>query len=317
MGLDLRTCVSCKQFTTSPDFSYPASAPRVDRAQHADNEKRHRRNSRGDEKAAQIPCKLQRDERNTVHQQLRSRVADQVVRRQTVRRSKIAVRFPRRQPARTRPGSQPVSVRDEISRTVPVIQSLAKIANIPLSIDTCKSQVADAALRAGAALVNDISGLRFDNKMAKVIARHKAPVIITHIKGTPQNMQNRPVYKAVIPEIMDSLRESIAIAEQAGIPGDRIIIDPGIGFGKTVAHNLEIIRRLDEFGGFEKPLLLGPSRKSFIGKVLGDLPVTERLEGTAAAVAAGILKGAHIIRVHDVKAMVRVAQLTDAIKNSL
>jgi len=217
----------------------------------------------------------------------------------------------------TRPGSQPVSIRDEIARTVPVIQSLAKIANIPLSIDTCKSQVADAALRAGAALVNDISGLRFDNRMAKVIARHKAPVVIMHIKGTPQDMQNKPVYKALIPEIMDYLRESMSIAEQAGISADRIIIDPGIGFGKTVAHNLEIIRRLDEFAGFEKPLLLGPSRKSFIGKVLGGLPVRSRLEGTAAAVAAGILKGAHIIRVHDVKEMVRVARFTDAIKNGL
>jgi dihydropteroate synthase len=217
----------------------------------------------------------------------------------------------------TRPGSEPVSVRDEISRTIPVIQSLVKAANIPVSIDTCKSQVADAALSAGASIVNDISGLRFDKKMAHVIARHKAPVAIMHIKGTPKNMQNNPVYKALIPEIMDSLRESIAIAEQAGIPGDRIIIDPGIGFGKTVAHNLEIIRRLDEFAGFEKPVLLGPSRKSFIGKVLGDLPVTERLEGTAAAVAAAILKGAHILRVHDVKEMVRVARLADAIKKGL
>ena len=217
----------------------------------------------------------------------------------------------------TRPGSEPVSVRDEISRTIPVIQSLVKVANIPVSIDTCKSQVADAALSAGASIVNDISGLRFDKKMAHVIARHKAPVAIMHIKGTPKNMQNNPVYKALIPEIMDSLRESIAIAEQAGIPGDRIIIDPGIGFGKTAEHNLEIIRRLDEFAGFEKPVLLGPSRKSFIGKVLGDLPVTERLEGTAAAVAAAILKGAHILRVHDVKEMVRVARLADAIKKGL
>ena len=217
----------------------------------------------------------------------------------------------------TRPGSEPVSVRDEISRTITVIQSLVKVANIPVSIDTCKSQVADAALSAGASIVNDISGLRFDKKMAHVIARHKAPVAIMHIKGTPKNMQNNPVYKALIPEIMDFLRESIAIAEQAGIPGDRIIIDPGIGFGKTAEHNLEIIRRLDEFAGFEKPVLLGPSRKSFIGKVLGDLPVTERLEGTAAAVAAAILKGAHILRVHDVKEMVRVARLADAIKKGL
>ncbi|UCH45479.1 MAG: dihydropteroate synthase [Nitrospiraceae bacterium] len=217
----------------------------------------------------------------------------------------------------TRPGSEPVSVRDEISRTIPVIQSLVKVANIPVSIDTCKSQVADAALSAGASIVNDISGLRFDKNMAHIIARHKAPVAIMHIKGTPKNMQNNPVYKSLIPEIMDSLRESIAIAEQAGIPGDRIIIDPGIGFGKTAAHNLEIIRRLDEFAGFEKPVLLGPSRKSFIGKVLGDLPVTERLEGTAAAVAAAILKGAHILRVHDVKEMVRVARLADAIKKGL
>jgi dihydropteroate synthase len=135
-----------------------------------------------------------------------------------------------------------------------------------------------------------------------------------HIKGTPENMQKNPVYKSLVPEIMDYLREGIDIAVQAGIPEDRIILDPGIGFGKTVEHNLEIIKRLNEFEGLEKPVLLGHSRKSFIGRVLDDLPVTDRLEGTAAAASIGIFNGANIIRVHDVKEMVRVARTADAVR---
>jgi dihydropteroate synthase len=163
-------------------------------------------------------------------------------------------------------------------------------------------------------MVNDISGLRFDKKMPKVVAKHKVPVVIMHIKGTPENMQKSPAYNALIPEVMDYFFEGIAIASEAGIADDMIILDPGIGFGKTVAHNLEIIKRLNEFAGFEKPLLLGHSRKSFIGKLLGDLPVSERLEGTSAAAAIGIFNGANIIRVHDVKEMVRVARVADGIK---
>jgi dihydropteroate synthase len=216
----------------------------------------------------------------------------------------------------TRPGSDPVPVKEEIRRVVPVIEELSKKIKVPISIDTYKADVARAALSAGASMVNDISGLRFDPEMSLTVARYNVPVVIMHIKGTPKNMQENPTYTALIPEIMDYLREGIEIARKAGISEDKIIIDPGIGFGKTVEHNLEIINRLNEFAGFEKPILLGPSRKSFIGRMLGDLPVTERLEGTAAAVAIGIFNGANIVRVHDVKAMVRVARIADAIKRA-
>lgn len=214
----------------------------------------------------------------------------------------------------TRPGSQAVALDEEVRRVIPVIEAMAGKVKVPISIDTHKSQVAELAIKAGASIVNDISGLRFDKRMAEVAARYGVAVVIMHIKGTPQNMQQNPTYKALIPEIMDYLREGILIARKAGVADDKIIIDPGIGFGKTIGDNLEILRRLGEFTGFEKPILIGPSRKSFIGKTLGDLPVTERLEGTAAAVAIGIFNGANIIRVHDVKEMVRVARIADAIK---
>ncbi len=213
----------------------------------------------------------------------------------------------------TRPGAKAVTLKEEIKRVVPVIEALAKKVSIPISIDTYKSAVADAAISAGASIVNDISGLRFDRRMPKVAARHKTPVVIMHIKGTPKNMQKNPSYKSLIPEIVDYLTGSIAIARDAGIPDDMIIIDPGIGFGKTLEHNLEIINRLNEFRGFEKPILIGPSRKSFIGKILGGLPAEERIEGTASAVAIGIFNGANIIRAHDVKAMSRVAKVADAV----
>ncbi len=217
----------------------------------------------------------------------------------------------------TRPGAEKVSVKEEIRRTISVIEALAQSVSVPLSIDTYKSPVAEAALAAGASLINDISGLRFDSKMANVAARNDVPVIIMHIRGTPENMQKNPSYVALVPEIMDYLYGSIDIARSAGVSDSRIIIDPGIGFGKTVEHNLEIINRLHEFEGFEKPVLLGHSRKSFIGKILGDAPVSDRLEGTAAVTAVGILNGANIIRVHDVKEMVRVARVADRIKRSV
>lgn len=214
----------------------------------------------------------------------------------------------------TRPGAEPISTEEEIRRVVPVIEALEKKIKVPISIDTYKAGVAEKALSAGADIVNDISGLRFDPDMPGVVVRYQVPVVIMHIKGTPRDMQVNPTYKALIPEIMDYFREGIEIAKKAGVSEEKIIIDPGIGFGKTVEHNLEIIRRLNEFTGFERPILLGPSRKSFIGKILGDLPVTERLEGTASAVAIGIFSGANIIRVHNVKEMVRVARIADAIK---
>lgn len=213
----------------------------------------------------------------------------------------------------TRPGAEPVSEEEELSRTIPVIEAIASKTNIPISIDTYKANIAKRALDAGASMVNDISGLRFDSAMPETVAQYKIPVVIMHIKGEPQNMQTNPVYEAVIPEIMDYLREGIRIAEDAGIPSEHILIDPGIGFGKTFEHNLEIIRNLHEFTLLEKPILIGVSRKAFIGKILGNAPVSERLEGTAAAVAVSILNSANIVRVHDVKEMKKIAIVADAI----
>lgn len=213
----------------------------------------------------------------------------------------------------TRPGSEPVPVEEEIRRTIPVIRALSKEIKIPISIDTYKAEVARQALDAGASMVNDISGLRFDPDMPRIVAEYDVPVIIMHIKGRPKDMQANPVYDALIPEIMDYLRISIRLAIKFGIKEDRIIIDPGIGFGKTFEHNLEIINNLKEFTLLEKPVAIGVSRKAFIGKILGDLPPQERFEGTAAAVAISIYNGANIVRVHDVKSMVRVARIVDSI----
>lgn len=215
----------------------------------------------------------------------------------------------------TRPGAEPVTVEEELRRTIPVIEVLAKEINVPISIDTYKSEVAKKALDAGASIVNDISGLRFDPEMAKVVSEYKVPVVIMHIKGRPKDMQQNPVYEALIPEIMDYLREGIRLAKEAGVSEDKIIIDPGIGFGKTFNQNLGIINNLREFTLLEKPILIGLSRKAFIGKILGNVSVTDRLEGTSAAVAISIMNGANIIRVHDIKEMVRVARVADAIKN--
>lgn len=215
----------------------------------------------------------------------------------------------------TRPGAEPVTVEEELRRTIPVIEVLAKEINVPISIDTYKSEVAKKALDAGASIVNDISGLRFDPEMAKVVSEYKVPVVIMHIKGRPKDMQQNPVYEALIPEIMDYLREGIRLAKESGVPENKIIIDPGIGFGKTFNQNLEIINNLREFTLLEKPILIGLSRKAFIGKILGNVSVTDRLEGTAAAVAISIMNGANIIRVHDIREMVRVARVADAIKN--
>jgi dihydropteroate synthase len=214
----------------------------------------------------------------------------------------------------TRPGSETITIEEELRRTIPVIESLSKKTKIPLCIDTYKSEVAKRALDAGASMVNDISGLRFDPKMPKVVSEYKVPAVIMHIRGTPRDMQQNPVYEALIPELMDYLRNGMMIARQAGISEDMIVIDPGIGFGKTFDHNLQIIHNLQEFTLLRKPILIGPSRKAFIGRILGDVPVTERLEGTAAAVAISIMNGANIIRAHDIKEMVKVAKVADAIK---
>ena len=214
----------------------------------------------------------------------------------------------------TRPGSDAVPEDEEITRVVPVIEAISGEGEtgIPLSIDTTKSRVAEAALRAGAAMINDISGLMADPDMARVAAAHGVPVVVMHIRGTPKTMQKNTAYQDLMGEIRDRLNRAVERAVTAGVPEDRVLVDPGIGFGKTLKHNLEIIRNLRVLKSLGCPLVLGPSRKSFIGAVL-DLPVTDRMEGTAAAVALGIANGADLVRVHDVKAMVRVCRMTDAI----
>jgi len=213
----------------------------------------------------------------------------------------------------SRPGAETVPIEEEIRRVVPVIEKLAGRLSIPISIDTRKSEVANRALAAGARIINDISALRFDPAMSALAAREGVPVILMHMQGTPRDMQVHPDYADVVREIAVFFESRIRFAEQAGIRRDRIVLDPGIGFGKTTEHNLEILARLAEFRALGRPLLIGPSRKSFIGRVL-DLPPEERMEGTAAAVAVGIVNGASIIRVHDVRAMSRVARMVQAIQ---
>ncbi|HID95176.1 MAG TPA: dihydropteroate synthase [Candidatus Latescibacteria bacterium] len=213
----------------------------------------------------------------------------------------------------SRPGAEPLPLDQEVERVIPVIESLSHRLPVPISVDTYKAGVARRALDAGAGMVNDISALRFDPDMAKVVAEYDVPVVLMHMLGTPKTMQQNPSYVDPVGEIYGFLSERIEAAEAAHIRRSNIIIDPGIGFGKRMEDNLEILRRLREFGSLGCPLLIGPSRKSFIGKVL-DLPVEERLEGTAAAVAIGIANGANILRVHDVREMVRVARIADAVK---
>ncbi len=213
----------------------------------------------------------------------------------------------------TRPGAAPVLEDEELRRIIPLIERLSAELPVPLSVDTYKSSVAEKALQAGAAIINDISGLRFSPDMARVAADYGAPVVIMHIKGTPRNMQQNPVYTDVVGEIMAYLEEGIELAIKAGVDQEKIVIDPGIGFGKNLEHNLMLISRLDEFKSLGRPILLGTSRKKFIGTVL-DIPVPDqRVDGTAATVALGIAKGAGIVRVHDVGRMVNVARMTDAI----
>ncbi len=217
----------------------------------------------------------------------------------------------------TRPGSDAITVSEEIERVIPVIEKLSDRIRVPLSIDTYKAEVAQKAIDAGASIINDISGLRFDPDMPGVVSRNEVPVVIMHIKGTPKNMQTKPIYGNLIEEIIEYLEESILIAEKAGIHDEKIIVDPGIGFGKTFEDNLEIIKELSEFKRLGKPVLIGASRKAFIGKVLGDVAVGDRVEGTAATVAISIMNGADIVRVHDVKEMKRVAKVSDAIKSGV
>lgn len=199
----------------------------------------------------------------------------------------------------SRPGARPVSIKEELIRTIPIIKALIKKIKLPLSIDTYKPEVAQQALDCGVSVVNDITGLR-NPKMAKLISRYKAGVVIMHMKGTPQTMQKNPGYKSLIDEIIEYLNQAINVAVSWGIDRERIIIDPGIGFGKTLEHNLEILKRLKEFKVLGQPILVGTSRKSFIGKILNAKPY-ERLFGTVATSVLAAQNGANIVRVHDVK----------------
>jgi dihydropteroate synthase len=212
----------------------------------------------------------------------------------------------------TRPGSQPIDPELEISLTAPIIARLAEQVEVPISIDTYKPAVAREALRAGAGLVNDISGLSWGTKMAAVCAEFAVPLVIMHIQGTPADMQKSPHYDDVVGDIISYFESQVALALKEGLRQDQIILDPGIGFGKKLEHNLEIIRRLAEFKGLGFPVMIGPSRKSFIGAVL-DSPVDQRLEGTAAVVALATASGVDIVRVHDVEAMSRVVKMTEAV----
>jgi dihydropteroate synthase len=214
----------------------------------------------------------------------------------------------------SRPGSQPVTAEEEMRRVIPVIEALAEKLAIPISIDTYKASVAQRAIEAGARMINDISALRFDPAMGMIVAKSKVPVVLMHMKGHPATMQENVVYYSLISEITQFLKERIEEAEQVGISPRRILIDPGIGFGKSIIEgNLEIIKQLSFLTSLKKPILIGPSRKTFIGKILGDNEV-ERDEGTAILAAIAINNGAHMIRVHDVKRMKKVVKIMDILK---
>ena len=212
----------------------------------------------------------------------------------------------------TRPFSEPVEESAEIGRVTPVISAIAKRFETPVSIDTCKASVAEAAMGAGARAINDISALRFDRRLGDVAAKHKAGVILMHMKGTPHNMQENPHYVDVMSEISVFLAAAIKRARSHGIRFEHIMVDPGIGFGKKLEHNLSILRNLSDLADLRRPILVGPSRKSFIG-LLTNRPVDERLSGTLAAVVASILNGASAVRVHDVGEAREAAAIADAI----
>jgi dihydropteroate synthase len=212
----------------------------------------------------------------------------------------------------TRPGAEPLPLDEELRRTVPLIESLVGELGVPISIDTYKSEVAARALDAGAVILNDISALRFDEALAPLAAERRVPVILMHMQGEPRNMQENPAYDDVVADISRFMRERAAAAIEAGISPENLLVDPGIGFGKTVEHNLEIIRRIEEFRSLSYPLVLGTSRKRFIGAVL-DRPVDARLMGTAATVAFAVARGVDVVRVHDVEEMVEVVRMSDAV----
>jgi dihydropteroate synthase len=215
----------------------------------------------------------------------------------------------------TRPGAQPLAAAEERERILPVIEALASRVAVPVSVDTYKASVADAALTAGAAIVNDISGLRYEPELADVVARHGAALVLMHTRGRSSDMYRQAVYHDVVDEVLDELRESMAFATGAGIPKDRILVDPGLGFAKEAPHSYEVLARVHEFGELGRPLVVGPSRKAFVTRPLGrEIPAAARDWPTAAAVTAAVLSGAHIVRVHAVGEMVQVMRVADEIR---
>ena len=221
----------------------------------------------------------------------------------------------------TRPGSQPTSTAEELRRLLPVLQALRGKLKIPISIDTRKSMVAEIVLGAGAQILNDVSGLNHDPRLAEVAARHKVPLILMHMRGEPQTMQKTPFARDVMKDVTQGLRRSIAKARAAGVAKSQIILDPGIGFGKSFHQNYELLANLPQLAKLGYPLLVGTSRKGFLGATLSrhrkakSIPTNERIWATAATVTASILGGAHIIRVHDVAEMLQVARAADCVLN--
>jgi dihydropteroate synthase len=213
----------------------------------------------------------------------------------------------------TRPGSEGIAAQEELVRLLPVLDNLRGKLKIPISVDTSKSHVAEAAAELGAEIVNDVTGLRSDPRIAEVVRRRRLGLVLMHMRGVPGTMQKRPFARDVLRDVTTGLRRSIALARRAGVAKSQLLIDPGIGFGKSYPQNYELLARLSELARLGYPLVVGTSRKTFIGRAMGGAPVSERAWGTAATVAASILGGAHIVRVHDVAEMVQVARVTDAI----
>lgn len=216
----------------------------------------------------------------------------------------------------TRPGATPLAAREELARLLPVLKKLRGKLQIPISIDTQKADVAEAAVSAGAQIVNDISALRFDPRMGEVVSQNRVGIILMHMRGHPTTMQKGPFARDVMRDVISGLREALRRAKQVDIARSRILLDPGIGFGKNYKQNFEILARLREFGQLGCPIVIGTSRKAFIGNALGSAPAKGREWGTAATVTASILCGAHIVRVHDVKEMAQVARVADRIADA-
>ena len=217
----------------------------------------------------------------------------------------------------TRPGAYPIDAQEELDRILPVLEGLRGRLKIPISVDTQKSEVAEAALRAGAEILNDVSALRTDLRLAEVARRHRAPIILMHMRGNPTDMQKRPFARDVMHDVTGGLRQAVARARKAGVAKSQILLDPGFGFGKSYAQNYELLARLPEIAALGFPVVTGTLRKSFVGRALAGgkepWPVEQRMLGTAATVTAEILGGAHIIRVHDVAEMIQVARVASAI----